>query len=165
MDRLERLQLLLKSRAFEVALLAKPANMAALFRGAEVSLGFRQEAPGRIAVCVRRETIVLLGSETEVTRVAEAELSWLDGLIVRRFRWDEWDLRASVKAYLESERIRAVCDDLGAFGENIGAALQAMYYPLADWEERRIRALAQDAARIVEAVAKSIRPGATETQI
>lgn len=165
MNRLEQFRLLLAARDFEAAVLAKPANIAAFFRGAQVSLGFRQEPPGRIAIYVTGETVVLLSNRTEVSRVAEDELSWLDGLTARPFQWDEWNLKASVKAYLDSEGIRRVCDDTGVFGENVGLDLEEMYYPLSDEEIKNIRELAKDTAFLVESVAKNVDPGATEVQV
>ena len=165
MNRLERLRLLLATRDFDAVILTKPANIAAFLCGAQVSLGFRQEPPGRIAICVTGENFVLLGNQTEVSRVAEDELSWLDGLIARPFRWNEWNLKASVRAYLGSEGINRVCDDLGEFGESVGAALEEMYYPLSEQEIKSIRELAKDTASIVESVAKNVDPGATEVQV
>jgi len=165
MDRFERLKLLLTTRGFEAVVLTKPANIAAFFRGAQLSLGFRQEPPGRIAICMTREKVVLLGNRTEVSRVAEDELSWLHGLTGRPFRWDEWHLKASVKVYLDSEGIKRVCDDIGAFGENIGTALEVMYYPLSDEEIKNIRELAKDTASIVESEAKNLDSGPTEVRV
>lgn len=165
MDRLEQLRSFLTNRDFQAIVLTKPANIAAFFRGAQVSLGFRQEPPGRVAVCVTGESVVLLGNLTEVSRVAEDELSWLHGLTARSFRWDEWNLKVSVNAYLDSERIKRVCDDTGTFGENVGTILEEMYYPLTDQEIKDIRELAKDTASIVEATAKNLDPGETEVQV
>lgn len=165
MDRLEQLRLFLIKQDFEVVVLTKPANIAAFFHGAQASLGFRQEPPGRIAVCVTEESVALLGNRTEVTRVAEDELSWLDGLILQPFRWDEWKLGASVKNYLASEGFNRVCDDTGILGENIGTILEEMYYPLMNQEIENIRELGKDTASIVEAVARNIKPGVTEVGV
>lgn len=145
--------------------LTKPANIAAFFRGAQASLGFRQEQPGRIAVCVTGGSVALLGNRTEVTRVAEDELSWLDGLILKPFRWDEWKLEASVKNYLVSERFNRVCDDTGTFGDNIDTTLKGMYYPLTDQEIKNLRELGQETALIVEDVAKNLMSRETEIQV
>jgi Xaa-Pro dipeptidase len=165
MDRLEQLRFFLKKQDFEIIVLTKPANIAAFFNGAQASLGFRQEQPGRIAICVTGESVALLGNRTEVTRVAEDELSWLDRLILRPFRWDEWKLEASVKKYLAEEKFKRVCDDAGKFGKDKGATLEGMYYPLTDQELKNIRELGQDTASIVEAVAKNLKSGETEVQV
>jgi Xaa-Pro aminopeptidase len=165
MDRLEQLRSFLINRDFQAIVLIKPANIAAFFHGAQVSLGFRQEPPGRVAVCMTEESIVLLGNRTEVSRVAEDELSWLHGLTALPFRWDEWNLKASVKNYLDSEGMKRVCDDTGTFGRNVGTILEDMYYPLTDQEINDIRELAKDTASIVEATAKKFDPEETEVQV
>ncbi|HEY9205200.1 MAG TPA: M24 family metallopeptidase [Candidatus Methanoperedens sp.] len=165
MNRLEQLRSFLINRNFGAIILTKPANIAAFFRGIQVSLGFRQEPPGRIAICVTQESFALLGNRTEVIRIAEDELSWLQKLTLRPFRWDEWDLKISVKKYLSSEGIMRVCDDIGVFGENVGTALEKMYYPLNDQEIKNLKKLAKDTASIVEAVARNLNPGTTEVQV
>lgn len=165
MDRLEKLRSFLKDQDFEVVVLTKPANIAAFFRGAQASLGFRQEQSGRIAVCMTGDSIALLGNRTEVNRVAVDELSWLDGLILQPFRWDEWKLEASVKKYLADEGFKRVCDDAGTFGKNIGTTLEGMYYPLTDQEIKNIRELGQETALIVEEVGKNLKVGDTEVQV
>jgi len=165
MNRLERLKLLLTSYDFDAVVLTKAANIAAFFRGAQVSLGFRQETPGRIAICVTKESVVLLGNQTEVSRIAEDELLLLDGLTSRPFRWDEWNLKVSVKSYLDSKGTKRVCDDIGVFGENIEALLEGIYYPLSDEEIKSIRQLAKDTAFIVESVAKNVKPRVTEVRV
>ena len=165
MDRLERLKSFLINQNFKAIVLTKPANIAAFFRGAQVSLGFRQEPPGRVAICVTGENVVLLGNQTEVSRVGEDELSWLPGLITQSFRWDAWDLKTSVNGYLDSKGIKRVGDDTGTFGKNVGADLEKMYYPLSDEEIESIRGLAKDTASIVESVAKNLDRGTTEAQV
>lgn len=165
MDRLERLKLFLITRDFSAAVLSKPANIAAFFHGAQVSLGFRQEPPGRIAVCVTGEKVILLGNQTEVIRIAEDDLSWLHGLTARQYRWDEWDMRTCVKAYLDSQGIKRVCDDTGVIAENVSSDLEGMYYPLSNEEIENIGELGKDTASIVESVAKNLVSGATEVQV
>lgn len=165
MDRLEQLRLFLTNQDFEVVVLSKPANIAAFFHGAQVSLGFRQEQHGRVAICMTAENVVLLGNQTEVNRVAEDELFWIDGLILHPFRWDEWKLETSVKKYLASKGFKRVCDDTGTFGKNIGTTLEGMYYPLTDQEIKNLRKLGQDTALIVEDVVKNLKSGETEVQV
>jgi len=65
--------------------LTKSANIAAFFDGAQVSLGYRQEPPGRIAICVTGENVVLLGNRTEVTRLKRMNCRGLKGLLKRNF--------------------------------------------------------------------------------
>jgi len=165
MDRLDALRAHVGRRGFEAAVLAKPPNIAAFFRGAEISLGFRQEAPRRIALCVSPDKIVLLGNRTEVARVAEDELSWVPGLVQHPFRWDEWKLEESVKAFLASEGIKQVCSDVGGLGEDIGATLEEMHYPLSDGEIETLRELARETAAVVESAGKNVQAGATEAQV
>jgi len=165
MDRLERLKGLLNYRRLEAAVVTKPANIAAFFRGAQTSLGFRQEPPGRVAICISDKKITLLGNRVEVERVAKDELYWLKNLVVRPFRWDEWHLKSFVKAYLDFEGITKVCDDASMFGENISAALEALYYPLAKEEINNLRELAKNTASILETVAKNIKLGKTEVEV
>jgi Xaa-Pro aminopeptidase len=165
MDRLERLRSFFVNRDFNAVVLTRPGNIAAFFRGSQISLGFRQEPPGRVAVCVTEENVVLLGNQTEVCRVAEDELSWLDGLIIQSFRWDEWDLKTSVKSFLKSRGMTRVYDDSGSFGENISKNLREMYYPLSDGEIEDIRELAMNMATIVEHAAKDIKYGTTEVEV
>lgn len=165
MDRLEKLRSFITNQDFKVVVLTKPANIAAFFNGAQASLGFRQEQPGRIAICMTGESVVLLGNRTEVTRVAEDELSCLDGLILHPFRWDEWKLEESVKNYLADGGFNRVCDDTGTFGKNIGTTLEGMYYPLTDQEIKNLRELGKETALIVETVAKNLKSGETEVQV
>jgi len=165
MDRLERLKGLPNYRRLEAAVITKPANIAAFFRGAQISLGFRQEPPGRVAICIRDKKITLLGNRVEVERVVKDELYWLKNLVIRPFRWDEWNLNSSVKAYLGSEGITKVCDDVGIFGENISTALEGLYYPLTEGEINSLRELAKNTAFIVETVAKNIIPEKTEIEV
>lgn len=169
MNRLNQLKSFLKNHHFEAIILTKPANIAAFFRGVQSSLGFHQEPPGRIAICLMGESIALIGNRTEVIRIAEDELFAQDELsrqlTLRPFRWDEWRLKTSVKEYLNSEGITLVCDDIGVFGKNVGTALEAMYYPLTDMEINSLRILSKDTASIVETIAKNLNPGATEVQV
>ena len=165
MNRLEQLKLFLINRNIDAIILTKSANIAAFFRGAQLSLGFRQEPPGRIAICVTQDSIALLGNRTEIIRISEDELSWLRKLSLRPFRWDEWSLKTSVKEYLNSEGIKRVCDDMGLFGENVGTSLEEMYYPLNDREIKNLRRLAKDTASIVETIARNLNPGAMEVQV
>lgn len=165
MDRFERLKSLFKNTDSEAIVLTKPANIAAFFRGSQVSLGFRQEPPGRIAICIKANKVVLLGNKTEVNRIANDELSWCNDLKLQPFQWDMWNLNATVRSYLKNEGIRKIYDDIGIFGENIGTTLEGMYYPLNENEIIDLRQLAQEAAHIVESVARDIVSKKTETQV
>ncbi|MBU2515504.1 M24 family metallopeptidase [bacterium] len=165
MNRLERLKAFLSEQNYEAIILCKPSNIAAFFKGAQISLGFRQEPAGRAAICITRDATILIANTTEATRIAEDELSWVQGLNVFPFRWDHWNLKNSVSEYLYSSGLAMVCDDVGIYGVNVGAALEGMYYPLYSEELDSIKELANVSASVVESVAKNISPGMTEAQV
>lgn len=165
MDRLAWLRLFMASKGLQAVVLTKPANIAAFFRGAQSFLGFRQEPPGRIALCVTDEGVALLGNRTEVARIAEEELPWLDNVTPYAFNWDEWSITASVEAFLNAKGMDRVGDDTGACGEDIGQALEHTYYPLSDEEVLSIHELGKDVGVTVESVAKGVERGVTEVQV
>lgn len=164
-QRLEWLRAQLEEHTVEAILLTKPANIAALFDGAEVSLGFRQEPPGRIGVCVTPREVTILGNRTEVARVLEDELGTDPEFHVEAFSWNVWELKGSVAGYLKSRGYQCVWDDIGVFGKNVNSSLEAMFYPLGPQEVAALRALASETALIVEATARRMRPGLTEAEI
>lgn len=165
MDRLDKLKLLLKEREKEAIILTMPSNIAAFFRGSQSSLGFKQEPPGRVAICITDEEIYLLGNHSEVNRITEDELMWLPNLKLQPFLWDSWNLSKSVNEFLQKQNFNNIADDTGLFGQNIDPDLRNLYYPLTEDEVEKIRNLSFDTANILETIAKKVEPGMTELSI
>ncbi len=165
MDRFEKLKLLLKEREKEALILTIPSNIAAFFRGTQSSLGFKQEPPGRAAICITDEEIYLLGNYSEVNRISEDELMWLPNLKLHPFLWDSWNLSKSVNEFLQIKKIKKIIDDIGLFGQNVDSDLRKLYYPLTEDEIAKIRKLSFDTANILETIAKKVESGITELSL